>query len=1320
MKHLMRTAICALALLMFSLKASPSPWDSWRSAYSCFEQGESYRDKGDYIQALKSFEEALQNYRAVKRARPDWNQRVITMRIERCRTECEKMRRLLGKNAPEAAGTGRKPAAEVIPELPQKSGDSVELRDARTKLQQAALELRDLRRQQETTKKYENEIANLMRDLRISKEENALLTRRYKMLEEKLGNPDSGSDKLKNQLAEAEMRYQRLKKQYDSTVLRLRSLEESNLNQAGLHKAAENAVIKLRDENEKLRKTMADIRSQSNENESRIKILQHDLKEAQRRLQEQENISAASQQGAKSSGEEVARLKAAVERQTLLLRDAVKKQSELEQKLAASQSSMSELESKYKSTRELLEHERRTAGITAKELEQLRKIKNSLESELARVSDDLNKSEKRISDRNSKDFIALTKAEKQVRELQAEIDRAKQNSIKFKVNSEDSKKEIAKLSKALDAAKIELRRITAERNMLAEQESKQRARLVKLEDAAADLAKLRKNFEALSAENRENRRLIEASKPREAEITRIKLRLAELDRLNDKLNREQRLNEELKSVNHKLEKELAETANVRNEFYAARKRLTELEPLTAEVERLKKLNAELADAKKFEPQVVALQAKLASLEPMIKELDSLRKLNQRMISDRNELEKEVSRIRNMHTGTQLLENELKELRERYDKLASVKNEVEARCEQLLTRLAALESIEKDYEHQKRVNRQLVASIPAPEEMTKLRAAKHKADELEKSLAAQRDYSKGLSEVNKKMQGELSRLRLVMAELRQKHGKDFLAGTGVSVDDIPVSESAKFKKYELEISNLKQQLAAAAEREKQISSQQNFDYGKVKNILSGNASGGGRQVSALEARCIELESELKKNNQELARLRNDIRRVEQIQSELALLKKRNSDLSDENNSLKGKMRTADASSTELERLRNEAANLRKLLVDFEKAKRAESELAQLKLKYSEFDQLKEELARVNRLNRELYARRDVLEKELRERPRYGVGRVNAPVIKVKGKPEDFTNSGKIAEADGNLELAMWNFEEALKIDPAYPEAIKRAASLALRRGDFARSSELYSIMREKDPANRKLAFELAKSYAGEQRYGNALAILESMRAHRVNDPEFQEIISDVYFGSGRFADAEQCIKMAIRLKKNSHELKIKLAKIIVKSSSSRLTEAASIYEEARAMGASADIDLEPKLGKMLDERSEFERFLFEAAREAQSNNDWQGSQWYYRQLIELGKNLDKYIPRLAFARYMCNDPAAVETISFNSKSPLGNIVLTLIHLKNNDIKQAVLAAKEAKFLNKGKPVEIPDDWHELAVELKLRLDGAKGEALKVISSNFTVK
>ena len=171
-----------------------SPWDSWRTAYSCFEQGEAFRDKGDYLQALKSFESALENYQAVKKARPDWNQRVITMRMERCRTECEKMRRLLGKNAPQSANRNASSGASTaVPALPQRSGDSVELRQAKTQLQQAALELRDLRRKQETSRKFENEIANLMRDLRVSKEEYALLARRCKVLEDKLKNPDSGA-----------------------------------------------------------------------------------------------------------------------------------------------------------------------------------------------------------------------------------------------------------------------------------------------------------------------------------------------------------------------------------------------------------------------------------------------------------------------------------------------------------------------------------------------------------------------------------------------------------------------------------------------------------------------------------------------------------------------------------------------------------------------------------------------------------------------------------------------------------------------------------------------------------------------------------------------------------------------------------------------------------------------------------------------------------------------------------------------------------------------------------------------------------------------
>ena len=656
---------------------------------------------------------------------------------------------------------------------------------------------------------------------------------------------------------------------------------------------------------------------------------------------------------------------------------------------------------------------------------------------------------------------------------------------------------------------------------------------------------------------------------------------------------------------------------------------------------------------------------------------------------------------------------------KYDKLISEKNNAEHRCEQLKTRLAALENIDKECERQKNINRQLLAVMPSQQEMQSLKNAAVRAGELEKTLAAKKEFEKELTAINSKMRDEISKLRLTFAELQTKYGDVVLKKS--TAEKLSAVEHGRVKALELEVDSLKKQLEMAAEREKQARNIQknsvkpSGDFENLRNILANSNA----NASALEARCVELESELKKAVGELEVMRNDIRNVDQVKFELGVIKKRNSELIEENSLLKNQVRSANESSAELVRLKQETSNLRQLAVQLEKAKKAESELADLKLKYSEFQQLKEELNRVNRLNRELYARRDVLEKELRDRSRFGVNG-NVPIVKVKGNPGDFTNSGKIAEAAGNYELARWNYDEALKINPDYPEAMKRAAKLALSRGDYARSSDLIFRMREKAPENQQLAFDLARSYAGEKRYGNALAILESMRSAKVKDAVFQELISDVYSGTGRFSDAEQALKMALYLKNNSPELMIKLAKIILAGSATRTTEAASLYEKARSLGAEADIDLEPKLGKMLDERRDFETFLFDAAQEAERNTEYQSSQWYYRQLLELGRNKDKYVSRMAFARYMSDDPAAIETLSFNSKTPLGCLVMTLIHLKNKDEKSAIQSAQEARYLNKGKPVVIPDDWHTLTVELQVQLQAAGRGLQGVISENFATK
>ena len=62
---------------------------------------------------------------------------------------------------------------------------------------------------------------------------------------------------------------------------------------------------------------------------------------------------------------------------------------------------------------------------------------------------------------------------------------------------------------------------------------------------------------------------------------------------------------------------------------------------------------------------------------------------------------------------------------------------------------------------------------------------------------------------------------------------------------------------------------------------------------------------------------------------------------------------------------------------------------------------------------------------------------------------------------------------------------------------------------------------------------------------------------------------------------------------------------------------------------------------------------------------------------------------------------METLTFNSKTPLGNLVLMLIHLRNKDERQAIMAAKEAhahsfiKRLPKGYETVITEDGGSLS-------------------------
>ena len=113
----MRSTVIFLAVFfmigVLPLSAAPSPWDSWRSGYTNFEQGESFRERGNYTESLKYFEKARKNYIAVRTARPDWNQRVIADRLRDCDRQIAELRRLLGESAKKPAAPEKKEEVKV-------------------------------------------------------------------------------------------------------------------------------------------------------------------------------------------------------------------------------------------------------------------------------------------------------------------------------------------------------------------------------------------------------------------------------------------------------------------------------------------------------------------------------------------------------------------------------------------------------------------------------------------------------------------------------------------------------------------------------------------------------------------------------------------------------------------------------------------------------------------------------------------------------------------------------------------------------------------------------------------------------------------------------------------------------------------------------------------------------------------------------------------------------------------------------------------------------------------------------------------------------
>lgn len=1284
-------AVLFILLTAVIITANPqrprlSPWDAWRMAYTSFEKGEEFRDKGEYTKAKESFDSALEYYNMVRESRPDWNQRVISERIADCQKESRRMSAFLGVSAKKNPVPEPEIGRAVLSKMEEKLSKE---------LSEFKAEVEELRRRNETRKNYEGEITNLMRDLRILNERYALLEKRYRAQSEKLSLPDQNVRDLESQLVALRLQLDLARKesaaakQSAAAAAAERNALRSEKNAADIEKRKLSEEIKElnrkieenanalaqfeKDKENGLRKN-AELEKVLADNRSSNARLSRELEELQGKYREKLAAAGAGSAANKKLLEENKRLQESnntlrkKEMELSQQKDKFQRESEnLKRDLADEKSRSAKNNARIKeqlsridSLNSELAREKSASAIINRELESIRSTNSSNAAELKKLSSENADLKKRLKFRESEDFKNMTAARSTRDKLQEELRKQEDAMVKLRTELKMANEKIAAMERSHKEMQSENRKLHANRINYEDRLKALSGISTNTRELARKYAELQANFKALQAENRQNKLAADAAKPREAELARIKLRLAELDGLKQQLRREQSFNEQLNGVKNRLEQELRKLRPMGEENANLKARLNDYESLKKEVERFRKLSKELADGQKLSVQVAELKVQVAKLAPEAAEAEKLRRQNRELIQ-----------------GKVLWENEIAKMK---------------------TRLASQDQLEKqNADMQKEAEKRSLAYQNAGKEIEQLNT---RIREMEKQLAAFDKLRASTRQMAEDQAGTIERLRKTEEELRRCKAELALSAKGRNVDTSGVPK-------ELETLR-KEYVLLKSVNEKNVNLEQNLADMRILNNRMRNEL---EQLRPLRSELKRIQQELDKRSAELGRSKKETDRLlvtaeegRRIAAENSRILKINKELSDRSLKAESDLAAAKSELAELDRLRKETERLRKLSQELAAAKALAPQLAQAKLRIAHLEQMREELTRQRILNEELTEKNNNLQKELASRPMPAfapadyvpAGALTNPV----GKAEDYIAAAKLAAADDKMELAIWNCRAALKLAPDNGDAAEYLGRLLAQQGAFAEAAPLLSRARNSKPDSIELAIETANAYIALRRFGNADAIIAPLLKRNQENPHLLTAAALIAAGNSEYARATGLLRLAAARLPNDPRPRMELARLLHATDSRRVFEAVKLYESARRLGAAPDLELEPKLAPLLNKRRNMSAFLTSAAREAARNKDWNSVIWYNRQLIDLDREPEKYRPRLAFAQYKKGSSgAALETLSMGSSTPLSLLLKAYIHKQRREEREALQALQQAKIMNNNKMIEIPAEWSEFVVEFR---------------------
>lgn len=209
----------------------------------------------------------------------------------------------------------------------------------------------------------------------------------------------------------------------------------------------------------------------------------------------------------------------------------------------------------------------------------------------------------------------------------------------------------------------------------------------------------------------------------------------------------------------------------------------------------------------------------------------------------------------------------------------------------------------------------------------------------------------------------------------------------------------------------------------------------------------------------------------------------------------------------------------------------------------------------------------------------------------------------------------AAAQGNGEVAIWAYKQALSRDAQSAAANLGLGRVLLVRDDFAGAYPVLLQALAATPDAADVVNLAARAAIGKGEYPEAIKLITDFKAKHTPDAALNLTEALACARNGQSEAAEAAFKAVLQADDQCAEAAIELAQLI-SADDKRLAEAARFYRQARELGIAPDSLLEETLAPVTGADAATAGFVNTAALEALAAGDRSTAEWYLKELSAL--------------------------------------------------------------------------------------------------------